>query len=543
MAHQHDHHDHSHAHGHAGHSHAPDNFGFAFAVGIALNTAFVAAELVFGYAANSLALISDAVHNFSDVIALVLAWAAGWLARRRPTERHTYGYRRASILAALANAGLLLIAVGAIAVEAIDRIRQPAEVAGLTVVLVAALGIVVNGATALLFMRGRHGDLNIRGAYLHMAADAGVSAGVVVAALAIMLTGWLWVDPAISLVIAAVVLAGSWGLARDSVNLALDGVPRGIALAAVRDYLGQLEGVTEVHDLHVWAMSTNETALTAHLVRPGGTDDSFLHQVCARTRASLRHPSRHAADRGRQRCLQAGAGGGGVGRSGGRHAGNGQLSAALPPASLGFWGNPGRRGRTLCPCLSRRHSGPALEGVGEGADFAVTEQPGDLRNRQVAVPQVTPGEVALQILRDSREGQSFRGKPARQRPVAHADAGGRLRRRSPFRAAATEPWRFPRSSAGWRVPAPGSDGLFAVLHQQFVEMAVRAADRHACDRDRGKPLRPPRIQIRHRIPAANEIPQASSCGDAPPLSGWESIADWSSWRHRRTSDTSQNSIC
>ena len=285
MAHDHAHHDHSHAHdhshGHAGHSHAPDNFGWAFAIGAALNTAFVVAELIFGYAANSLALISDAVHNFSDVIALVLAWAAGWLARRQPTERHTYGYRRASILAALANAGLLLIAVGAIAVEAVDRIREPAEVASLTVVLVAALGIVINGATALLFMRGRHRDLNIRGAYLHMAADAGVSAGVVVAAFVIMLTGWLWVDPAISLVISAVVLAGSWGLARDSVSLALDGVPRGIALAAVREYLGQLEGVTEVHDLHVWAMSTNETALTVHLVRPGGTDDLFLHQVCA----------------------------------------------------------------------------------------------------------------------------------------------------------------------------------------------------------------------------------------------------------------------
>ncbi len=153
--------------------------------------------------------------------------------------------------------------------------------AGWTVVWVAALGIAINGTTALLFMRGREGDLNIRGAYLHMAADAGVSAGVVVAALAIMLTGWLWVDPAISLVIAAVVLASSWGLARDSVNLALDGVPRGIELAKVRDYFGQLDGVTEVHDLHVWAMSTNETALTAHLVRPGGSDDSFLHDVCA----------------------------------------------------------------------------------------------------------------------------------------------------------------------------------------------------------------------------------------------------------------------
>ena len=272
---------HDHDHSHAAHSHAPDNFGFAFAVGIALNTGFVAAELVFGYAANSLALISDAVHNFSDVIALLLAWAAGWLGRKQPTQQHTYGYRRASILAALVNAGLLLIAVGAIAVEAVNRIREPAEVAGWTVLLVAALGVAINGATALLFMRGRHGDLNIRGAYLHMAADAGVSLGVVVAAFVIMLTGWLWVDPAISLVIAAVVLAGGWGLARDSVNLALDGVPRNIALAEVKDYLGGLEGVIEVHDLHVWAMSTNETALTAHLVRPGGTDDAFLHQVGA----------------------------------------------------------------------------------------------------------------------------------------------------------------------------------------------------------------------------------------------------------------------
>lgn len=280
MAHQHEHHDHSHARGHAGHSHAPDSFGFAFAAGVALNTAFVAAELVFGYAANSLALISDAVHNFSDVIALLLAWAAGWLARMRPTDQHTYGYRRASILAALVNAGLLLIAVGGIAVEAIQRIAEPAAVAGGTVILVAALGIVVNGGTALLFMRGRHGDLNIRGAFLHMAADAGVSLGVVVAAFVIMLTGWLWVDPAISLCIAAVVLVSGWGLARDSVNLALDGVPKGIELAGVRDYLGRLEGVTEVHDLHIWAMSTNETALTAHLVRPGGYDDSFLHAVC-----------------------------------------------------------------------------------------------------------------------------------------------------------------------------------------------------------------------------------------------------------------------
>ncbi len=286
MAHDHHHHDHSHAHdhghghAHAGHSHAPDSFGAAFAIGASLNAAFVVAELVFGYAANSLALISDAVHNFSDVIALLLAWGAAWLAQKQPTDSHTYGYRRASILAALFNAGLLLVAVGGIAVEAINRLHEPAAVAGWTVVWVAALGIAINGGTALLFMRGRHGDLNIRGAYLHMAADAAVSLGVVVAALVIMATGWLWVDPAISLVISAVVLASGWALMRDSVNLALDAVPKGIELAAVRDYLGGLDGVLEVHDLLIWAMSTNETALTVHLVRPGGHDDAFLHHVC-----------------------------------------------------------------------------------------------------------------------------------------------------------------------------------------------------------------------------------------------------------------------
>jgi len=283
--HDHDHaHDHgqahAHAHGHAGHSHAPDRFDAAFAIGASLNAAFVVAELGFGFAANSLALISDAVHNFSDVIALLLAWCGAWLAGKRPTETHTYGYRRASILAALFNAGLLLIAVGGIAVEAINRFREPAPVAGATVIWVAALGILINGGTALMFARGRHGDLNVRGAYLHMAADAGVSLGVVVAAVLIMMTGWLWLDPAISLCIAVVVLFSGWELARDSLNLAMDGVPRGIDLPQVRDYLAALDGVVEVHDLHVWAMSTNETALTAHLVRPSGHDDAFLHRVC-----------------------------------------------------------------------------------------------------------------------------------------------------------------------------------------------------------------------------------------------------------------------
>jgi cobalt-zinc-cadmium efflux system protein len=213
-------------------------------------------------------------------MALLLAWGAAWLARKRPTKTHTYGYRRASILAALFNAGLLLVAVGGIAVEAIERLRSPAPVVGWTVLLVAALGILVNGGTALLFMRGRHADLNVRGAYLHMAADAAVSFGVVLAAAVIMLSGWLWVDPAVSLGVAAIVLVSGWGLARDSVNLALDGVPKDIELASVQGYLAGLDGVMEVHDLHIWAMSTNETALTAHLVRPAGHDDAFLHFVC-----------------------------------------------------------------------------------------------------------------------------------------------------------------------------------------------------------------------------------------------------------------------
>jgi cobalt-zinc-cadmium efflux system protein len=287
MAHSHDHHHHhahdhghDHSHGHHGHSHAPANFGAAFAIGVVLNSAFVIAELVFGYAAQSLALISDAIHNLSDVMALLLAWGALWLSQKQPTDRHTYGYRRASILAALANAALLLIVVGGIAVEAIDRLRAPEPVASATVMWVAAVGILINGGTALLFMRGRHDDLNIRGAYLHMAADAGVSFGVVVAAAVTMVTGWLWIDPVVSLCIAAVVLVSGWALARDSVNLALDAVPRDIALGDVRDYLAALDGVSEVHDLHIWAMSTNETALTAHLVRPDGSSDAFLHRVC-----------------------------------------------------------------------------------------------------------------------------------------------------------------------------------------------------------------------------------------------------------------------
>ena len=268
-------------HGHHHHAHGPASYDRAFAIGTALNLGFVLVEAVFGVIANSVALLADAGHNLSDVLALLLAWGAAWLTRRQPTSRHTYGFGSSSILASLINAMLLLVAVGAIAFEAIGRIFRPEPVAEFTVIWVAAAGILVNGATAWMFMRGRERDINIRGAYLHMAADAGVSLGVVVAALLIMVTGWQWLDPAISLCIAAVVLVSGWGLARDSLNLAMDAVPKGIDLPEVRDYLAGVDGVLDVHDLHIWAMSTNETALTAHLVRPGGHDDAFLHHVCA----------------------------------------------------------------------------------------------------------------------------------------------------------------------------------------------------------------------------------------------------------------------
>jgi cobalt-zinc-cadmium efflux system protein len=279
-------HDHHHDHLHSGgtdHNHGPANFDRAFAIGTILNIGIVVAELVFGYFAHSLALMADAVHNLSDVAGLLLAWGASWLSRHRPTEERTYGYRRASILAALANAALLLVATGGIAVEAIRRFTEPQPLEYGTVIWVAALAIVLNGAVALMFMRGRHDDLNIKGAFLHMLADAAVSFGVVVAALLILWTGWFWIDPATSLGIAGFVLWAGWGLARSSVNLALDAVPENINRASVEAYLNDLPGVTEVHDLHIWAMSTTETALTVHLVRPdAGVDDGFIAAVCER---------------------------------------------------------------------------------------------------------------------------------------------------------------------------------------------------------------------------------------------------------------------
>lgn len=259
-----------------GHSHGAANYSRAFAIGVGLNLAFVAAEAFYGWRAGSLALIADAGHNLTDVFGLILAWWAAALSRRVPTRERTYGLRRASILAALANAVLLVVAIGAIAWEAIGRLQNPSPVAGSVVIWVATFGIIINAATALLFMSGRRGDLNIRGAFLHMAADAGVSAGVVVAGVLMTLTSWLWLDPVVSLLIVVVIAFGTWGLLRDSVNLAMDAVPEGIDPHAVEQYLCALPGVTEVHDLHIWGMSTTEVCLTAHLVRPEISDEDVL---------------------------------------------------------------------------------------------------------------------------------------------------------------------------------------------------------------------------------------------------------------------------
>jgi cobalt-zinc-cadmium efflux system protein len=280
MSHDHSGHAHDHdAHGHA-HVHAPASFGRAFAIGIALNLGFVVVEALYGVIGNSVALLADAGHNLSDVLGLGVAWLASVLARRAPTERFTYGMRGSSILAALFNAVFLLVTVGGLSWEAIRRLGSPEPVAGRTIMIVAAIGIVVNAVTAWLFASGRKDDLNVRGAFLHMASDALVSVGVVAAGLLILLTGWLWVDPAVSLAINAVIVWGTWGLLRDSVGMSMAAVPPQIDPGAVRAFLVSRAGVVAVHDLHIWGMSTTENALTCHLVMPDGhPGDAFLHDL------------------------------------------------------------------------------------------------------------------------------------------------------------------------------------------------------------------------------------------------------------------------
>ena len=271
--------DHGHGH-HHGHDHAPAGFNGAFAIGIALNIAFVAIEAFYGWKIDSLALLADAGHNLSDVAGLVLAWGGALAGRLRPDARHTYGWKRASILAAFINAVLLLVAMGSLAWEAAHRLASPHAIEGVTIMVVAGIGILVNGATALLFMRGGEHDLNIRGAFLHMAADALVSAGVVLAGGLALWFGWNWIDPVMSLAIAIIIVAGTFSLLKQSVHLLFDGVPESVNLREVEALLLALPGVARVHDLHVWAMGTSEIALTAHLVMPGDApDDAFLQDA------------------------------------------------------------------------------------------------------------------------------------------------------------------------------------------------------------------------------------------------------------------------
>ena len=267
-------------HDHSSHGHAPPDYGRAFAIGIALNVAYVVVEAAAGFASGSLALLADAGHNLGDVLGLTLSWGAAMLSQRQPSGRFTYGLRSSSILAALANAVILLVVTGGIAWEAVLRFAHPVPVASGIMIAVAAIGIMVNGGTALLFASGRARDLNIKSAFVHMAADTLVTAGVVATGVVIGLTGWLWLDPAVSLVVSAVIVIGSWGLLKSASGLALHAVPQGLDGDAVRAHLAALPGVTALHDLHIWGMSTTETALTCHLVMPGGhPGDTMLNAV------------------------------------------------------------------------------------------------------------------------------------------------------------------------------------------------------------------------------------------------------------------------
>lgn len=278
-------HDHSHSHhGPHGHHHGPARYDRAFAIAALVNLAFVVAEAGFGFLANSVALIADAVHNLGDVLSLLLGWGAAWLSRRPPSGRRTYGWGRSSIMAALINAVILLVSVGAIGVEAFHRLLAPQPVEYGIVMAVAAAGILVNGSTALLFLRGRGEDLNIRAQFLHLAGDAAISFGVVIAALAISVTGFLWLDPAASLAVAVLIILSTWGLLRESVDLAMDAVPTQVPQDDVRAYLAGLPGVEEVHDLHIWALSTTDTALTVHLVYAGETEDRRLYELTSELR-------------------------------------------------------------------------------------------------------------------------------------------------------------------------------------------------------------------------------------------------------------------
>jgi cobalt-zinc-cadmium efflux system protein len=286
-SHQHTHHhaDREHSHAGHGHHHAPANYTRAFVIGLGLNISFVLIEFIFGALANSVALIADAGHNLSDVLGLLLAWVGAVLARRQPSDQKTYGWRKTSIVAAFLNSASLLLVTGGIIWEAMLRLFHPGEVEGMIVIWVAAIGIVINTGTALMFLSGRKGDINIRAAFSHMMADAVVSAGVVLAGIGIVLTHWLWLDPVLSLLISVLIVFNAWGLLKESFHLIVDGVPAKIDGNAVRAYLSECVGVAQIHDLHIWGMSTTETALTVHLVMPDGhPGDAFLARICRELR-------------------------------------------------------------------------------------------------------------------------------------------------------------------------------------------------------------------------------------------------------------------
>jgi len=273
------------------HAHHVHNYGKAFAIGIALNTLYVGLEAFYGFAINSSALLADAGHNAMDVLSLILAWAATWVAQKRPTGKYTYGLRKTTIMASMTNGLLIFGASGFILYDAIQKIQSPVAIPGDTLMIVAGIGVIVNTGTALLFMKGQKEDLNIKGAFLHMAADAAVTVGVLIGGLIMKKTGAYWVDPVLSFIIVAVILYGAWGLLVDSANLAIDGVPKNIDLEKVKNYLEKCKGVEEIHDLHVWALSTTETALTAHLVVPGGHDDQFIFDIqhCLQEEFNIHH--------------------------------------------------------------------------------------------------------------------------------------------------------------------------------------------------------------------------------------------------------------
>jgi cobalt-zinc-cadmium efflux system protein len=288
--HGHDHHGHDHGHSH-GHHHPidPDGNRRAFALAISLNVMFVAIEFAYGFIANSTALMADAGHNLSDVLGLALAWGAAVLAKRAPNRHFTYGLRSSSILAALGNALLLMMACGAIGWEAVQRFNEPAPVAGWTVSIVALVGVAVNGVSAWLFMAGSKEDLNVRAAYQHMAADAAISLGVAVSGAAIMYSGWSWIDPAVSIVIVVLIALSTWSLLRESLRMVLAAVPASVDPHKVREFLQDRPGVSETHDLHIWAMSTTETALTAHLVMPDGyPGDQQIDDIVAHLKAQFK---------------------------------------------------------------------------------------------------------------------------------------------------------------------------------------------------------------------------------------------------------------